>query len=71
MTTLDLPTLAEQYAQAAIDLCRAGAAFSAGSRFLRERQLTKAEEAIREGLDTLARVVAEIPQHDLDEDGGS
>lgn len=62
MNALDLPNLAEAYAAVAIDCCAAGAAFSRAQRLLQARRLLAAEVAIREGLDTLARVIAEMPR---------
>lgn len=62
MNGLDLPTLAEQYAAVAIDCCAAGAAFSRAQRLLQARRLLAAEIAIREGLDLLSRIVAQMPR---------
>lgn len=57
-----LRKLAAAYAHLSIDCCHAGAQFETAAKALRDRQLEKAEVAIKEGLDTLSKIVLDVPR---------
>lgn len=61
-TTLDLPALADRYANVAEDLHQAAAAFKDGAQAIRKQRLKLAEDAIRSGLDRLDKVIEEMPK---------
>lgn len=62
MNRLNPSQLAETYASVAIDCCHAGASFSKAQRMLASRRWQQAEIAIKDGLDTLAKVVEALPR---------
>lgn len=57
-----MPRLAEQYAATSIDLIQTGQDFQRGADELRAGRYREAEDAIRLGLDRLAKAVEELPR---------